>query len=274
MAEFPALPFFTDAWVADTKHLSRVERDIYLHLLIVMWRTPGCKCPNDEAWLSRRLDIRENSETEILRRIVTEFCISDGNRIWQKRLLKEFQFCQKQSERRKGKKNKDIMFDRATLLDAAPTPTPTPTIKNTPSKPPKGAGVLNGHLEDFEIWYSAYPRKIARGAAERAFAKAIKIAKLDDLIAGAKRYAATVADSEPRFVAHPATWLNAKRWLDEQPAAAKSTAAAGVAVEPWEQRVKGFRKTGFWNPAWGFKPGQQGCSVPPQFLTEQERAAR
>lgn len=247
-----------------------------------LWRSPQQRFPNDHAWLARKFGRSVQAFENDILPLMREFMQADGNWWTQKRLSAEWEYVRKttsrQSEAAKARwaKHKSASHGNAERHESgnAPTPTPTPTIKNTPSKPPKGAGVLNGHLEDFEIWYSAYPRKIARGAAERAFAKAIKIAKLDDLIAGAKRYAATVADSEPRFVAHPATWLNAKRWLDEQPAAAKSTAAAGVAVEPWEQRVKGFRKTGFWNPAWGFKPGQQGCSVPPQFLTEQERAAR
>ena len=87
--------------------------------------------------------------------------------------------------------------------------------EKTPLKPPKGGRtVLNGHLEDFELWYAAYPRKVARGAAERAFAKAIKTAAIEDLIAGATRYAKAVSGKEPEFVAHPATWLNGKRWLD------------------------------------------------------------
>lgn len=64
----------------------------------------------------------------MLRRIVTEFCISDGNRIWQKRLLKEFNFCKKQSERRKGKKKQNKISNQNVIPDSAPTPTPTPTV--------------------------------------------------------------------------------------------------------------------------------------------------
>src|SRR6516164_3858879 len=127
MAQFPAMPLFTDAWIADTLHLSRAERGLYFDLLVLIWRTPGCKCPNDEAWLLTRLKITENSETEMLRRIISEFCISDGNRVWQKRLFKEFEFCKRQSDRRKGKTNKENTRNRNPSSDHAPTPTPTPT---------------------------------------------------------------------------------------------------------------------------------------------------
>ena len=58
---------------------------------------------------------------------------------------------------------------------------------------------------------------MSRGPAEKAFRKARDDgARLEDLIAGAKSYAAhAAAGGDPRFVKHPATWLNAHCWLDE-----------------------------------------------------------
>lgn len=81
---------------------------------------------------------------------------------------------------------------------------------------------------DFDRWYAAYPRKVARGAAEKAFTKARKLASLDDLIAGAERYAQQVRGVEVRFIAHPATWLNQKRWLDERPITGLSSALSAL----------------------------------------------
>jgi hypothetical protein len=42
MAEFPALPLWTDAYLGDTRHLSQSEHGAYLLLLITAWRTPNC----------------------------------------------------------------------------------------------------------------------------------------------------------------------------------------------------------------------------------------
>lgn len=72
----------------------------------------------------------------------------------------------------------------------------------------------------FERWYAHYPRKVARGAAEKAFPKALKLATLEELIAGAQRYAKQVAGKEVKYICHPSTWLRAQRWLDEEPAPA------------------------------------------------------
>jgi hypothetical protein len=74
--------------------------------------------------------------------------------------------------------------------------------------------------EDFEEFWRAYPKRVAKEAARRAFAAAMKRG-LDPavLIAGAERYAVERAGQEARFTKHPATWLNAGCWEDEPPGA-------------------------------------------------------
>lgn len=93
MAQFPALPLFTDAWIADTKHLSIYERGLYMDLLVLMWRTPECRVPDDRKWLAERLGI--DAADSALERIINEFCRHpQGTRHWliQKRLNKEFSY--------------------------------------------------------------------------------------------------------------------------------------------------------------------------------------
>lgn len=53
MADFPYLPLWTDAYLADTKHLTTAEHGAYLLLLMTAWRTPGCSLPDDDAFLGR-----------------------------------------------------------------------------------------------------------------------------------------------------------------------------------------------------------------------------
>lgn len=65
---------------------------------------------------------------------------------------------------------------------------------------------------EFEEWYRHYPHKVGRGQAERAFAAARKIASLEELIAGVRRYVASKPSD--RAWRNPATWLNGKGWLD------------------------------------------------------------
>jgi uncharacterized protein YdaU (DUF1376 family) len=102
LAEFPALPLFTDAYLADTEHLSDAEHGIYLKILMIMWRSPNCRLPNDDKWLARRLRKTVAEVEKQVRPIIDEFCQNDGNWLAQKRLQKEWEWC-----RYKRKRNSD-----------------------------------------------------------------------------------------------------------------------------------------------------------------------
>ena len=65
----------------------------------------------------------------------------------------------------------------------------------------------------FDLFWSAYPIKVGKQAARKAWEKAIKNEKPDVIIQGAERYAAD-PNRHPSFTAHAATWLNAGRWAD------------------------------------------------------------
>jgi hypothetical protein len=81
---------------------------------------------------------------------------------------------------------------------------------------PKAKPKLDG--ETFESFWAVYPRRVAKEAAARAFAAAVKRSvDAETLIAGAQRYAVERAGQEPRYTKHPATWLNGGCWQDEAP---------------------------------------------------------
>jgi hypothetical protein len=77
----------------------------------------------------------------------------------------------------------------------------------------------NAEHPDFEAWWKLYPRKVSKGDARIAFAKAMRRpdVSLAILTDGVKRYAASVRGKDPQFIVHAATWLNRERWLDELP---------------------------------------------------------
>lgn len=81
--------------------------------------------------------------------------------------------------------------------------------------PPKAKRAPKDVHLDFQQWYDAFPRHKARGAAERAFATAMTRTTLDVLMAATHRFSRTCAGKDAEFIPYPATWLNAKGWLDE-----------------------------------------------------------
>ena len=110
------------------------------------------------------------------------------------------------------------------------------TVKKNPLRESINARARERVLkEEFDNWYQHYPKKVSRGAAERAFGTALRGgASLETLIEGAKRYAGQVAGKESRFIKHPATWLNGKCWLDEPDPPAG--AAPGGGLTWWQRR--------------------------------------
>lgn len=68
---------------------------------------------------------------------------------------------------------------------------------------------------DFDRFWDAYPRKVDKGHARKAWKTAVEKVTPDDLIAAATRFGQTVRNTEPRFIAHPSTWLNGERWTDQ-----------------------------------------------------------
>jgi len=80
----------------------------------------------------------------------------------------------------------------------------------------------------FDEFWTAYPRKEGKRKAQQAYTAALKRgAEPAELLSAARHYRALTANTEPRFIAHPATWLNQGRYDDEPPPQAYLPAVAG-----------------------------------------------
>lgn len=89
MAEFPAIPLFTDAYLADTRHLTAAQHGAYLLLLFTAWRSPECRLPDDDVFLSRcaSMDLRTWRSNKT---VVMQFWRQDEQQNWfQRRLVDE-----------------------------------------------------------------------------------------------------------------------------------------------------------------------------------------
>lgn len=66
---------------------------------------------------------------------------------------------------------------------------------------------------DFEEFWKAYPRKIAKKHAYKSFLK-IKKDEWKKVIFASRLLAIEMKNTEERFIPHPTTWLNQERWTD------------------------------------------------------------
>lgn len=67
--------------------------------------------------------------------------------------------------------------------------------------------------EQFEAFWKSYPRRVAKGAARKAWDKAIKKTTLENMLKAIPEYVAK--KPEKIDFKHPATWLNGECWDDE-----------------------------------------------------------
>jgi hypothetical protein len=74
-----------------------------------------------------------------------------------------------------------------------------------------------GAAEAFDDFWAAYPRKVGKEAARKAWLSAIKRHAPADIATGLNRQ---VWNADPQFIPHPATWLNQGRWQDDPGASA------------------------------------------------------
>lgn len=136
MAEFPALPLWTDAYLADTRHLTTEQHGAYLLLMMEAWRRPSCSLPDDDELLARLSGLSPDRWREC-RGIVLAFWWHDAKtKTWhQKRLSKEREFTQKKSASQRGNalkrwnktKNNDAMALPTHMPNGCQTDAPTPT---------------------------------------------------------------------------------------------------------------------------------------------------
>ncbi len=110
------------------------------------------------------------------------------------------------------------------------TPTNQQDAKNTSAdlpqtcaNPSRGVGVGVGEKQTLapygafeQRFWPAYPKKKSRGAAEKAW-KRIPAGNIDAIMAGLDRAIRSPEwlNERGKYIPHPASWLNAKGWLDE-----------------------------------------------------------
>ena len=105
---------------------------------------------------------------------------------------------------------------------------------------------------DFDRWWQVYPRKVGKGAAEKAYLVACRVVPPDKLLVATEAYAASRADEDPQFTPHPATWLR-----------------RGSYDDPIEERPLGHR-----NGMGGHRAQGSGSAIDDGIRLAMERAER
>jgi uncharacterized protein YdaU (DUF1376 family) len=225
LAYFPLYPTDFDA---DTGHLTMAEDGAYNRLLRLSWRCPEAKMPDDLDWICRKARAMTPEDRALIQAVLSEFFTRKGGKVFSKRLAEEYEKAHEAHAKRisagsqggkaKALKHKATKPSIAVAIPYQPEPEPEPEPEEDffGSKEPQKARVAERQEDDgFEDFWKAYPRKEAKAAARKNWAKAIKKAPASVIIAAAERYAQRPVESV-KFLKFPQGWLTDERWRDEE----------------------------------------------------------
>jgi len=143
MAEFPALPIFTDAYLGDTRHLTAAQHGAYLLLLMTAWRTTECALPDDDRQLARwaAMDYRTWLNN---RDVVMALWTKGDDHKWRQRRLSD------ERKRAENVRDRNVRAGKSSALkrkqrhvtvvaptpneDTTPSPSPSPSVSESSSE--------------------------------------------------------------------------------------------------------------------------------------------
>jgi uncharacterized protein YdaU (DUF1376 family) len=144
---------------ADTSHLTLEEDGAYNRLLRLMWMTPGCSLPDDDAWIMRRMRCDMATYERVVKPLIAEFFQRQKGRVFSARLTREFAKADETHKKRsqagkmggrppKSLKTNDVSKSRAKAGTKQPEPEPEPVKEeaNASSKNKRGSRLPDGWL--------------------------------------------------------------------------------------------------------------------------------
>ncbi|MBN9031632.1 MAG: hypothetical protein BGO05_20805 [Rhizobiales bacterium 63-7] len=293
MADFPALSLWTDAYIADTQHLTNEEHGVYLRLLMFAWRSKECGLPDDDRRLALMVGVGAK-KWAALKPVVMSFWTLKGGLWTQKRLTAERDFVERRCEQKRAagfasSKAKALKRNNVTptavaepLVTEVPTdrqqpiPTPIPIYIEGDKSPShtRKQGLRNSaksadpdpiEIEFQEAFWPIYPRKVDKADALKAFKRARKETSLETIMACLQSYKRKMDGTDLQFIRHASKFLNAKPWNDDGNGALPGPKPADAAR--WKTRLSMAREKRQWSASeWGPPPGAAGCLVPADLL--------
>lgn len=221
MAKLPFMQWYPADWIKDTRELSLLEKGFWVDVINFMWQAPKRgELKTTLEGLSRLIGCRWNEVEAIMKGLIEKGileCHAESHDV-----------VTLVSRRMKREEN-------ARELTALRQSKARVTEKSRSSNA-ENHGKVTGHIfrssyvhkqkktnnNDFETFWKTYPKKIGKGAAEKAWEHAVKepegsAAFLEVVVKAVEeqKRSAQWQKEDGQYIPNPATWLNQRRWLDE-----------------------------------------------------------
>ena len=223
MSKTPFMPLWVSDFLGDTLDLDAAEIGAYMLLLMAQWNRDGNSLPDDDAKL-RRVARCGRSWPRIWANI-SRYFNTDENGVYSKRLRLEAASVAAKREANAhngalGGKAKALKANNANVANATNSPERNSTI---PEPEPYKKEDTNVSLsydacnrpDKFDEFWERYPRKVKKPDAKRAYEKALKKHRHDDIMFGLSKHLPALESKDTQYRPHPATWLNAEQFNDE-----------------------------------------------------------
>jgi len=200
--KFHALQLFTDTFAAETVHLTNEAIGIYIRLICFAWTKNTKPFKTESAF--RICQCRSQECEAIVILVLEEFFMHQENGWTHKRLTAEHEYLTAKYKARSeaGRKGGLAKSDNASSKIIAPIPIPSPI----PNKQ------LMVAFEEF--WSLLTFKKGSKKLASQRYLKECKDKQPKDIAEAFNKYASKIQDKQ--FCAQVSTWLNQRRFEDEE----------------------------------------------------------
>jgi hypothetical protein len=220
MSKLPAIQFYPGDWRKDpgVQALSFHDRGVWFEIILLMHESDERGKlllngkPMPEIALARLLGLDNQILTTTLTTLldfgVASRCQETGAIVCRRMLRDENLRNIRKEAGSKGGNPILLKQKSTTVVKQKRTPSSSTSLKMNDCDDGQS------HVAQFEDFWSVCPRKTAKGSARKAWLRAIKLAPPETIVQAMASYAKSMAGKDPQYIAHPATWLNAERWLD------------------------------------------------------------
>jgi uncharacterized protein YdaU (DUF1376 family) len=228
-----------------TAHLTN-EEDLTYRRLIEMYYDREGPLPLETQWVSKRVRV----PVEMVEQMLSEYFVATNDGWRHPRCDQDIADYHTQVEKnrtngklggrpRKVRSNGNPLGLSNNPLATHSQPTGNPlesqpvTSNQNPTTVNQGRGATP-YSGGFEVWWKVYPRRVGKGEAFKAWKKGATSSLTRHAIMKATAELAAVT-KDVKFVPNPATWLNQRRWEDDQ---SHSAAAGRGSKQTQQERIE------------------------------------
>ena len=227
--------FWMPEWVQLDKNLSWKER-MFLAEIISLDKNGEDGCYASNGWFAGKYTLAENTISEVFSSLREKGYINCEYIYRGKEIAKRITKPVYEKAALQGNRGsrKIRIGSRKTPDGVVGKHRKISTIGSTKKEEGESSATTQANADAFDSFWSAYPKKVGKLDAKKAWDKIAPDAELVGVIMGAvakQKSQASWLKENGQYIPHPASWLNGERWTDEVEVAADADTWQAPTIE-------------------------------------------